>query len=65
MKLLYGLIFLGGIALGVAAWSRRGEPKAIARRTNPGAPRGVNQPSDVWPHGGMAPYGETPRRLHS
>jgi hypothetical protein len=64
MKLLYGLVFLGGVALGVAAWSRRGEPARVAR-INPGAPKGVNQPADVWPHGGMAPYGEPPRRLHS
>jgi hypothetical protein len=65
MKLFYGLVFVAGVIAGVAAWSRRAEPKAITRRDNPGAPKGVNQPSDAWPHGGMAPYGEPPRRLHS
>jgi hypothetical protein len=65
MKLFYGMVFVAGVVAGVAAWSRRGQPRALLQTTNPGAPKGVNQPSDVWPHGGMAPYGDPPRRLHS
>lgn len=64
MKLLYGLVFLGGIALGAAAWSRRGEPRA-ALRISPRAPKAVNQLGGALPHSGPASYGETPRRLHS
>ena len=64
MKLLYGLVFLGGIALGAAAWSRRGETRSPLR-VGKGASKCLDPPTEAWPHGGTARYGETPRRLHS
>ncbi len=44
-----------GIAIGVKYAGRR--PRAVPLRRNLGAPTTGNQPTDLLPHGGMAPYG--------